>query len=175
MLSLWLLLCSALSLQKQPPEVFYKKVVPKISVLEYFLLKLQDLGPTTLLKRDSKHICFPVNIAKFLRTPTLRNICEWLFLVLLNVFISGLFCLAKFNPIINGVVGWFPPPYPHQKKLVTVKSLAYLIFHEPKIHIYLFTENLKLFIARVGQISATWKQWNCAFYLKNRFSSISFQ
>ena len=35
-----------------------------------FLIKLMDF----------RHRCFPVNIAKFLRTPILKNICEWLLL-----------------------------------------------------------------------------------------------
>ena len=34
----------------------------------------------TLLKRDSKHWCFPVKFAKFLRTSIIKNICERLIL-----------------------------------------------------------------------------------------------
>ena len=45
-----------------------------------FITKLQAYRPAILLKRDSKHSCFPVNIAKFLRTPILKNICERLLL-----------------------------------------------------------------------------------------------
>ena len=39
-----------------------------------FLIKLQACGPATLLNRDSS-TGFPVIIAKFLRTPSLKNIC----------------------------------------------------------------------------------------------------
>ena len=38
------------------------------------------LRPATLLKRRLQHRCFAVNIAKLLRTPILKNICERLFL-----------------------------------------------------------------------------------------------
>ena len=50
--------------QKQPPEVFYKKGALK-KVLECHL----GLTPATLLKKRLWHRCFPVNFAKFLRTP----------------------------------------------------------------------------------------------------------
>ena len=54
--------------QKQPPEVFYGKVA---SVQE--LLK-------NAIKKRLQHRCFPINIAKFLRTSILKNICERLLL-----------------------------------------------------------------------------------------------
>ena len=38
---------------------------------------------TKFIKNRLQHMCFPVNIAKFLRTPILRNICK---LLLLNVW-----------------------------------------------------------------------------------------
>ena len=40
---------------------------------------LESFRPTTLLKRDF-NMCFPVNIAKFLRTATFENFCEQLLL-----------------------------------------------------------------------------------------------
>ena len=46
--------------------MFYEKVV-----LKYFAI---FSGKTPVLE------CFPVSIAKFLRTPILKNICEWLLL-----------------------------------------------------------------------------------------------
>ena len=69
--------------QKQLPDVFYKKsVLKKFPIFtgnylcsSLFLIKLQTLRPATLLKR-LQHKCFPVNIAKFLRTPILKNICD---------------------------------------------------------------------------------------------------
>ena len=47
-------------LQKQPPEVFCKKRCTKAP-------------PATLLKKRLRHRCFPVNFAKFLRTPFSQN------------------------------------------------------------------------------------------------------
>ena len=45
------------------------------------LLKIQAFRPATLLKRDSKKsVFFPVKLEKFLRTLTLKNICERLLL-----------------------------------------------------------------------------------------------
>ena len=49
--------------QKQPPEVLYKKKV---------FLKISQ-RPVTLLKKRLWHKCFPVNFAKFLRTPFHRT------------------------------------------------------------------------------------------------------
>ena len=46
----------------------------------YFLIKL-DLRPGILLKRDW-HRCFPVNFAKFVRTPFLQNTSGQLLLLL---------------------------------------------------------------------------------------------
>ena len=56
-----------------------------------FLIKLQasDLRPTTLLKKRLWQRCFPVNFAKFLRTPFLTEHFRWLLLILVinrNIF-----------------------------------------------------------------------------------------
>ena len=48
-----------------------------------FLIKLQA-APATLLKKRLWHRCFPVNFAKFLRTPFLTEHLRWL-LILDNV------------------------------------------------------------------------------------------
>ena len=57
-------------IQKQPPEMFYKK-----AVLKNF---------TTLTGRKGKHLCWSPflikNSVKFLRAPILKNICEHLLL-----------------------------------------------------------------------------------------------
>ena len=37
-----------------------------------------------LFKKILQHRCFPVNIAKFLRSPILKNICQWLLLTFFN-------------------------------------------------------------------------------------------
>ena len=42
-----------------------------------FLIKLQK---RKVIKKKLQHRCFPVNIAKFLTTPILKNICERLLL-----------------------------------------------------------------------------------------------
>ena len=43
---------------------------------EAFLIKVAGLRPATLLKKNLWHSCFPMNFAKFLRTPFLQNISE---------------------------------------------------------------------------------------------------
>ena len=49
-----------------------------------FLIKLQAFSIATLLKRDSSKSVFPVKFAKFLGTPTLKNICERLLLKIIS-------------------------------------------------------------------------------------------
>ena len=61
-----------------------------------FLIKLQASRPETLLKRESN----PENIAKLLRTPILKNICERLLLpleVLCRDFVDITFLNASFR------------------------------------------------------------------------------
>ena len=41
-----------------------------------FFNKVVGLGPTTLLKKKLQHKCFPVNFAKFLRTPFSQDTFE---------------------------------------------------------------------------------------------------
>ena len=45
-----------------------------------FLIKLQAFWPAALFLKMLQHRYFPVNIAKFLRTAFLKNICEQLLL-----------------------------------------------------------------------------------------------
>ena len=86
--------------QKQPPEVFFEKrrssrpkVFCKKCVLKNFakftgkhlcqsLLfnKVAGLRPANLLIKRLWHRCFPVNFAKFLRTPFLTEHLRWLLL-----------------------------------------------------------------------------------------------
>ena len=71
------------------PEVFCENVFLEISqnsqentcARDSFLIKLQALGlkPATLLK-SFWHKCFPVNFAKFLRTPFFKEHLQWLHL-----------------------------------------------------------------------------------------------
>ena len=69
--------------QKQPPEAFYKKIVFESFAIftrnhqrwSFFLIKVCNF-----IKKRLQHRCFPVNIAQFLRTPTLKNVCDQLLL-----------------------------------------------------------------------------------------------
>ena len=52
-----------------------------------FFNKVAGLRPTTLLKIRLWHRCFPVNFAKFLRTPLLTEHLRWLLMVVpLNLY-----------------------------------------------------------------------------------------
>ena len=76
--------------------------------------KVADLKPCNFIKKKLQHRCFSVNIAEFLRTPILKNICERL---LLSIPISGqcahdlqkAFCC--FQVVWNGNIGqkWVNP------------------------------------------------------------------
>ena len=67
-----------LKFQKQPPNLFYKKGILK----NFAKLTGKHLYQSLQLKlkKGLWHRCFPVNFAKFLRTPILKNICKWLLL-----------------------------------------------------------------------------------------------
>ena len=54
------------------------------SVRASFFNKLQ-VEPSSLLKKRLWHRCFPVNLAKFLRTPLLTEHLRWLLLLILNI------------------------------------------------------------------------------------------
>ena len=77
-----------LQLQKQPPEVLYKKGVlrnfqkftGKHLYQSLFFNKVVGLRSATLLETRPWHRCFPVNFAKFLRTPFLQNTSRQLLL-----------------------------------------------------------------------------------------------
>ena len=49
------------------------EAVKKTPVPETPFHKVAGLSPATLLKKSLLHRCFPVNFAKFLRTPFLQN------------------------------------------------------------------------------------------------------
>ena len=57
---------------------------------------MQTFRLATLIKRDPKNRCFPVNIAKVLRTPNLKIISKRLLLDFLSVFVAFIY-LFKFN------------------------------------------------------------------------------
>ena len=83
--------------QKQRPDVFFWKTVlktfaiKKTPVLESSFNRLARFKTSNFLKKRLQHRCFPVNIAKFLRTVILMKICEQLLLqfLLLTVNISS--------------------------------------------------------------------------------------
>ena len=87
-----------LSVQKQPPEVFYKEGVLRIFARftgkhlyrSLFFNKVAGLRPATLLKKRLWRRCFPVNFTNFLRVPSLQNISGRL---LLWVFYINFFTL----------------------------------------------------------------------------------
>ena len=51
-----------------------------ISVLESLSKDVADQKASSFILQRLQHRCFLVNIAKFLRTPILKNICKWLLL-----------------------------------------------------------------------------------------------
>ena len=71
------------------PEVFCKKgalrnftkSTGKHLCQSLFLNKVASLRPATLLKKRLWYRCFPVDFAKFLRTPFLQNACGRLLLI----------------------------------------------------------------------------------------------
>ena len=60
--------------QKQPPEVFYKKLCSQKFRKIDRQTPAQGSQPATLLKKRLRHKCFPLNFAKYLKTPFLQNI-----------------------------------------------------------------------------------------------------
>ena len=51
-------------------------------MLESLFDKVAVIQPSNFKKERLQHRCFPVNIANFLKTPILKNICEWLLLLI---------------------------------------------------------------------------------------------
>ena len=76
------------NLQKQPLEMLCKKGVLKNFAkltgkhlcMSLFFNKVASRRSATLLKKKLWHRCFPVDFAKFLRTPFVRNTSERLLL-----------------------------------------------------------------------------------------------
>ena len=58
---------------------FRKGMMNRLSVKILFLKISQYSHKNSCVKRRLQRSCFPMNIAKFLRTPVLKNICERLF------------------------------------------------------------------------------------------------
>ena len=74
--------------EKQSPEVFctkgalrnFAKFTEKHLCQSLFFDEVADLRPVTLLKKRLWHRCFPVDFAKFLRTPFFTEHLQWLLL-----------------------------------------------------------------------------------------------
>ena len=58
----------------------FAKFIGKHPCQSFFFNKLAGLRPATLIKRRIWHKCFPMNFAKFLRTPFLTEHLRQLFL-----------------------------------------------------------------------------------------------
>ena len=61
---------------KKGALINFTKFTGKHLRLSLFLNKVTGLRAATLLKKKLWHKCFPVNFAKFLRTPYLQNTSE---------------------------------------------------------------------------------------------------
>ena len=95
--------------KKQPPEVFYRKscseefcnIRRKTSVLESLFDSLAGFKTCNFLKKRLQQKCFPVNIAKFLKTLILIKICKQQLLpfMLFTVNISSERLVSALNSI----------------------------------------------------------------------------
>ena len=71
---------SSYRIQKQPPEVSYKRGVFKTFANLTRKNRCCSLFLVNLIKKRLQHSCFAVKLAKILRTSNLKNICERLLL-----------------------------------------------------------------------------------------------
>ena len=65
---------------KQPPKAILKNFTIYTGKHLCWCLFLIKFETCNAVKKRLQLRCFPVNIAKFLRTPILKNICKWLLL-----------------------------------------------------------------------------------------------
>ena len=75
----------------------------KMPLLESLFNKVAGLLACNFIKKRLQHRCFPVNVAKFLRTDILKNICERLFLCLMDFLEQIVFKEAFQNGLSNDV------------------------------------------------------------------------
>ena len=71
--------------------MFYKKD----ALNNFAIFTGKHLKPCNFVKKRLQHKCFPMNIAKFLRTPLLKNICELLLLHLFLIKTRDAFAAVK--------------------------------------------------------------------------------
>ena len=71
------------TIQKQPPEVFREKGLLRYfaEFIEKHMYRVPFLIKLQALKKRPWYRCFPLNFAKFLRTPFLHNTSERLLLI----------------------------------------------------------------------------------------------
>ena len=74
------------ALWKKSALVNFTKFTGKHLCQSLFFKKLAGLRAATSLKKKLRHKCFPVNLAKFLRTPYLQNTSARLLLILFAAF-----------------------------------------------------------------------------------------
>ena len=76
-------------------------------MLESIFRKLPGLQACKFIKKKPQHRCFPVNIAKYLRTLILMNIYEWLLLSHPDVLCKKMekFCKGNGVPFGSNVAG----------------------------------------------------------------------
>ena len=60
----------------------FSNIYRKTAMLESLFYKVAGLKAYIFIKKRLQHRCFAVNIAKFLRTPILKNVCKRLLLIL---------------------------------------------------------------------------------------------
>ena len=95
-------------------------------MLESLFDKVAVFQPSNFIKDRFQHRCFPVNIAKFLKTPTLKNICERLLLL-----------IAIFSQENNHMQRCFDLPEPKLHKKLTCVMLVHspqTAFHKKIIY-----------------------------------------
>ena len=79
------------NVQKQPPEGVYKRLFLKIlqcslenTCVESLFNKVADLQVCNFITKILWHICFSMNIKRFLKTSIFKNFCERLLLDFVN-------------------------------------------------------------------------------------------
>ena len=99
-------------------------------MLESLFDKVAVIQPSNFNKEILQHRCFPVNIANFLKTPILKNICEWLLLL-----------IVIFSQENNYMQRCFDLPEPKLHKKLSCVMLVHspqTTFHRKIIYIFVW-------------------------------------
>ena len=67
-------------------------------MLEYLSKKIAGLNGSNFVKKRAQKRCFPANIAKFIKTPILKNIFERMFLALRKYVVNDILQLPYEKP-----------------------------------------------------------------------------